>query len=838
MDQPTKASFSEKTFVNEIELDMIEVFDRSDIKDLIHMITSELKSSGSKVPYIFLPFRLQNDDKKLSFFLQKVLQNLNHPDLVKKIIKRTDCFTLVSALKFLWCRLPNSCVIGWDAYKKFKQQEKEQDYPKNAFLEIMPNCLSSADHASIVYDFLDLLVRVAAYTKENHLSGRKISKMAGMWAFSGPLPKSLKESTSSSLGFSNYYADENRHSFIDGLEEWLPASEATFHLLLSFLRSMLPSDTSTKVKIQRSLQALLASNPYPPENTISSAHLTSMPLITVYSRKLSSDPIELLARTSKTLLFDKPEFFEAIEDYVVLKHLFKDPNENIIEKLTPESRKIVDKLCTDKKYYLLKNGWSQEDEDARRKRSVDSSEDDYGYDDDDDDDDGFNVHKASVSRIAIDDYYIWAWMSSISAESSDAKRQLFGKTLVAEFEFQQDQVKWLIIQECLISDGDSEHDLYNSQSSSAVPESLYSSGNTNNHLKVLQDPLKVSSSSYGEYTEFQVSDPSFNPPPSHNSPTTTLQARSPVKSPRSNGSRSPGKSPAHSRHSYDQNYYAGGANEYGNNTNAGYNDYYYGQQPQQGPPPAAAGVPPPPPPSGAIKRRPPPGAGPPPGAALPQQPYPVASRGPPPPAQNYYYYDNQQKDGGDYYYYDQSYYQHPGYTHSAPPPPRHGPAPGQHAPAPIPGQPARYSPTRQGPPPPPGTYRQPPPPGAYRPGPPPPGAVPYRAGPGGPPPPNGYRPNSSPQLGVPGAQYPRYGPPPPQGNVSPKMPGSGATPSPAGAPTSQGPAAGAPQPMTRSDLTIAQMPAATSFNKLHGPSTKQTDKKALRSALNSGTFGI
>lgn len=620
----------QKTFLNEIDLNMVTEFDSADVKDLIHLITQELKSKGAKIPYIFLPFRAQSDDRKLSKFLQKALQNLNDLAYVTALIKRTDGFTLMAGLKFLWCRLKDSCVIGWDAYEKFLKAEKEQGYPKNAFLDIMPFCLSAPEHASIVYDFIDLITRIAAYTKENRLSGRKVSRLAGLWAFSGPPPKSLKASTTTSIA-----NESHAHSFIDGLEDWNHASDAMFHVFLSFLRSMLPTDSNEKVKMQRPLLTLIGGNVYPPENHTSSANLTSMPLLTVYSKKLSSDPLELLARTSKTLSFESPEFFDAIEDFYMLKSLFQDKHQTIVDKLTPESRKIVEKLCTDKKVHLLTNGW------YHGENTHSDSHD--------------NTHKISISRIAIDDYYIWAWMSSISGESSEKKRQLFGNSLVAEFEYEKDKVKWIIIQECELGE---EHDpaLLESQGSS-VPESIYLEEEPIEEQEFKSQLKQKPAKKRPDYTKLQPPSPDRSP-----------QKTSPKKSPNSRKSHSPRREDEY----YDNN------QEYDDY----YNQYYYDMLPQQGPPQRR--------PRSPEKR-----GGPPPRAPPPQE----------------YYYDQD-------YYYDQGYYQYrgppPNGRYS---PTRHGPPPpgGYRGPPPPPGgyrgpPPAGY----RGPPPPQGGYG-PPPPANYRP---------------------------------------------------------------------------------------------------------------------------
>ena len=399
------------TFVHE--------FNRNDVRELIHTITQELKIKGNKTPLVILAFRPKVDDSKLSFFLTQVFPNGTKPapiNVIERAVKNTDEFTLMAALKYLWTRLPMNSIIGWDAYETFKKLEAKSDYPKKAFLEFMPQCLTSPAHASIVYDFLDLLVSLSANAKENQLSGRKISKMAGIWAFHGP---------PNSANLTKSRLDPTENSFREGLRDWLPAADAMFHMLLSFLRSMLPDDHNTKLQLPRTLQALLASNSYPPPDlTYSSSTLVSVPLVTIRSSSLSRSPIELLNKIPKVLRFDNPNDFEAKEDYALLKSLCKN-DANILNKLSNESRRIIGLLCKKADESNLNAGWPEYNPPANLLQKQ---------------------TEVLVSRVSIDDYFIWTWMSSMSFEETAAKKKLFGRSLISEFVFDGFK-KWIIVEE-------------------------------------------------------------------------------------------------------------------------------------------------------------------------------------------------------------------------------------------------------------------------------------------------------------------------------------------------------------------------------------------------------
>jgi hypothetical protein len=54
---------------------------------------------------------------------------------------------------------------------------------KNAFTVFIPMSTESEARKRIVFDFFDLLAAIAARGKTNGLGGRKLSRMAGWWAF-------------------------------------------------------------------------------------------------------------------------------------------------------------------------------------------------------------------------------------------------------------------------------------------------------------------------------------------------------------------------------------------------------------------------------------------------------------------------------------------------------------------------------------------------------------------------------------------------------------------------------------------------------------------------------
>lgn len=406
---------------------------RKKLQALLHLMTQDLKSRGTKTPHIFLPFRSRVDDAKLNVFLQRVfpggkLIDTSKASAVRNVLLDFDEFTLICGLKFLWSRLPNNEIIGWNVYLEFKRREQEADYPKDAFLSIMPKCLSSSSHASIVYDFLDLLIGISSNSQYNHLSGRKVAKMASLWAFnSSALPKSAF-----------YDATKPReNSFLDGLEAWSLTSNALFHLLLAFLRAMLPDTEAKTLSLPKTLQSLLITNSYPPPESLKSVKsVITIPCVEVKSTRRCSNPYELISKVRQALRFEKKDSFMSIENFTILKSIFqKDSTNDIVATLTEESRRVLTRLSADPvdSDYNLYPGWGV---------PTDTVDPDIPL-----------FSEVTISNVTLQDYYIWTWLSSLASDQNTEKKSLFGRSLVIEAGLRGFQ-KWLIITETTISSDD------------------------------------------------------------------------------------------------------------------------------------------------------------------------------------------------------------------------------------------------------------------------------------------------------------------------------------------------------------------------------------------------
>ena len=429
--QEFKSTYKRKTdeqYLLEKQYDI--TFERKHIKDLVHLITSEIKKKGTKAPMLILPFRPAHHDVDLKNFLNSVFHRGMpvEEQVAKKIIRKTDACILMSALKFLWCRLPGKAVIGWKAYTKFVKLEDSAGFPDKAFLEFMPNCLSSGAHASIVYDFFDLIVALVLDSKENLMSARKLSKMCGLWAFNPVRNQS-----------------SGAPSFERGLYEWIPAGDAMYHLLLSFVKAMPPNGDLTR--LPKIFQVLLKSSDYPPLPTSAtletSRPLQEIPMVTIRANTPSANPAELLTRVSKTLKFDDATLFYTREDFLLLKRLFKEKDQ-VVEKLSSEGTRLLENLClydsdlicdgdsSSSLKFKLVPGWST-DMTSRKLASSKKGMQEF--------------FTAVIGRASIDDYFIWTWLASLGVEETDLKKKTFGKTYIMEVELAEGFKKWVIIEE-------------------------------------------------------------------------------------------------------------------------------------------------------------------------------------------------------------------------------------------------------------------------------------------------------------------------------------------------------------------------------------------------------
>ena len=169
---------------------------------------------------------------------------------------------------------------------------------------------NSAARKQIIFDFFDLLAAISARGKTNGLGGRKLSRMAGWWAF---------EHTDAGSGFDG------------GYKAWAAAADACSHLFFAYLRSQSPdsgSGVSGITSLPRSLQALVSQTEYPPEAPSLMQSRTTRVVMIVDA--VSPTPFALLRRAKN---------FEYRDDDRALQEFsnFEDP----VQALTDECRRVL-----------------------------------------------------------------------------------------------------------------------------------------------------------------------------------------------------------------------------------------------------------------------------------------------------------------------------------------------------------------------------------------------------------------------------------------------------------------------------------------------------------------
>lgn len=161
-----------------------------EVEDLIHACTLEIKSRAEALdtPFLLLPYRPDIDSNSSRMFIGNFFKaNMQGSrdytgSALRQELRLTEPEILCSILKWCWSRIPGG-VVTWNVYEMFRVGEDESNMAKNAFETFIPLSVDSPSRKNIIYDFFDLLAAIAAHGKVNGLGGRKLSRMAGWWAF-------------------------------------------------------------------------------------------------------------------------------------------------------------------------------------------------------------------------------------------------------------------------------------------------------------------------------------------------------------------------------------------------------------------------------------------------------------------------------------------------------------------------------------------------------------------------------------------------------------------------------------------------------------------------------
>ncbi|KAF3906312.1 hypothetical protein ABW20_dc0103363 [Dactylellina cionopaga] len=283
-----------------------------EICELTKACTAEIKSRGMTTPFFILPFRPTNEPSSARPFIRKYFsteRDFNGPmrgDRLTRELRLTDITVLCSIMKWCWARIPGG-VVSWDTYELFRNGEADSEMSKNAFPSFIPISVDSEARSTIIFDFFDLLSAIAANGKHNGLTGLKISRMAGWWAFEH---------------------SDNGFGFEGGYESYTKAALATCHLFFAYLRSLGPGAKGGVSVLPLSLQQLLYDVEYPPTAIDFLKEPTSRIIMSVDT--VSPTPFALLRRARNFDFSDESHALQEFSDY-------DDP----VQALTDESKRIL-----------------------------------------------------------------------------------------------------------------------------------------------------------------------------------------------------------------------------------------------------------------------------------------------------------------------------------------------------------------------------------------------------------------------------------------------------------------------------------------------------------------
>ncbi|KAK5172308.1 multicopy suppressor of a budding defect [Saxophila tyrrhenica] len=288
-----------------------------EVEELIHTCTAEMKSRAEALdaPFLLLPFRPATDASGARSFIRNFYRSNaegSHQyrgSSLQQELRLTEPIVLCSIMKWCWSRMPDG-VVGWSVYQGFQIGESESSLARNAFDEFIPLSADSTSRKNIIYDFYDLLAAVAAHGKTNGMGGRKLSRLAGWWAFD--------------------HSDDGK-GFEGGYRSWAMAADASSHLFFAYLRSLSPEANpamSLIERIPRSLQALLASTEYPPETP--TLMQTPTPRVVMIVDSVSPTPFALLRRAKHFEFRDRDQVLREYSE-------FEDP----VDALTEECKRVL-----------------------------------------------------------------------------------------------------------------------------------------------------------------------------------------------------------------------------------------------------------------------------------------------------------------------------------------------------------------------------------------------------------------------------------------------------------------------------------------------------------------
>ncbi|KAL2154440.1 hypothetical protein VTH82DRAFT_3116 [Thermothelomyces myriococcoides] len=304
-----------------------------EVQQLIRCCTEELKARALDLPFVLLPFRPTSDPSAVRTFVRNFFGRdggsvLSGEELAQEL-RIAEPMVISGVIKWCWSRLPGG-VVGWDSYELFRIGEQDSHMARDSFKTFIPLSVDNESRSKIIFDFFDLLSAIAAHSKNNGFGGRKLSRMAGWWAF---------EHTDNGNGFEGGYKTWLRQAvynpsgspgrFLSVANPAGSAADATSHLFFAYLRSLAPEPVRGGISmLPMSLQKLLQETEYPPQKP--SLLQTSTNRVSMIVDTVSPTPFALLRRANHFQYRDEDKALKEWSEY-------EDP----IQALTEECRRVL-----------------------------------------------------------------------------------------------------------------------------------------------------------------------------------------------------------------------------------------------------------------------------------------------------------------------------------------------------------------------------------------------------------------------------------------------------------------------------------------------------------------
>ncbi|KAK9321476.1 hypothetical protein V1517DRAFT_171355 [Lipomyces orientalis] len=320
-----------------------------DVADrFIGYAVTEIKLRGVLEPLVLLPCRPNYELVEAKRFVHRIfydVHGLNSAEMQREI-KLSDVFVLMSALKWVWARIPGG-LVTWDVYELFKAGEEDAGRAQNAFKMIIPVVADSQARSRIIFNFFDLLSAIASHWKTTGMSGRRVARLAAWWAF--PLSEDMAR-LAAARDDSSDERSPRRPTFSEAYKIWSKAADASTHLFFGYLRAESASPTATLASISPlpiTLNTLLSSTPYPPTASSASSSTDAL-LLSASVRTYSSTPRQILQRFYGLARRNPNVGDVSANDRAVERFLYASPSSStdaVDDFLTDEFTRILNDVC-------------------------------------------------------------------------------------------------------------------------------------------------------------------------------------------------------------------------------------------------------------------------------------------------------------------------------------------------------------------------------------------------------------------------------------------------------------------------------------------------------------